>query len=36
MKKNIKLIVATHKSYEMPQDDNLYIPLHVGKKGKKI
>lgn len=35
MKKNIKLIVATHKSYEMPQDDNLYIPLHVGKKGKK-
>ena len=32
--KNIKVIVATHKPYEMPQDE-MYIPLHVGKENKK-
>ena len=31
--KDIKLIVATHKKYEMPKDD-MYIPLYVGSKGK--
>ncbi|WP_129739270.1 DUF4422 domain-containing protein [Massilimicrobiota timonensis] len=30
---DIKIIVATHKKYQMPQDD-MYIPLHVGAKGK--
>ena len=32
--KNIKIIIATHKKYEMPKDD-MYIPLHVGKAGKR-
>jgi len=31
--KNIKVIIATHKKYEMPTDD-MYIPLHVGAEGK--
>lgn len=31
---NIKLIVATHKRYRMPNDD-IYLPLHVGKEGKE-
>ncbi len=30
---NIKLIVATHKEYWMPEDD-IYLPLHVGAEGK--
>lgn len=30
---NIKIIVATHKPYQMPKDD-IYLPLHVGKAGK--
>lgn len=30
---NIKIIVATHKPYQMPEDD-IYLPLHVGKAGK--
>ena len=34
MKKNIKVIVATHKEYQMPEDD-LYFPLHVGAEGKE-
>lgn len=34
MEKNIKIIVATHKKYSMPNDD-MYLPLHVGSKGKK-
>ena len=29
----IKVIVAAHKAYQMPQDD-MYLPLHVGKEGK--
>lgn len=32
--KNVKIIVATHKEYQMPKD-KMYIPLHVGGKGKK-
>lgn len=33
IKKDIALIVATHKKYWMPEDD-MYIPIHVGKEGK--
>lgn len=29
-----KIIVATHKEYEMPKDD-LYLPVHLGAAGKK-
>ena len=28
---NIKIIVATHKAYQMPKD-SIYLPLHVGKE----
>lgn len=31
---DIKIIVAAHKPYEMPQD-TMYLPLHVGKEGKE-
>lgn len=31
---SVKVIVAAHKKYQMPQDD-MYIPLHVGAEGKK-
>lgn len=31
---NIKILVATHKAYWMPEDD-VYLPLHVGKEGKQ-
>ena len=31
---NIKIIVATHKSFEMPQNKELYLPVHVGCQGK--
>lgn len=30
---NIKIIVAAHKPYWMPEDD-IYFPLHVGREGK--
>ena len=30
---DIKIIVATHKKYWMPEDD-VYLPLHVGRSGK--
>lgn len=33
MKKDVKIIIATHKTYEMPKDD-MYIPIHVGSEGK--
>lgn len=33
MNKNIKIIIATHKKYKMPEQD-IYYPLHVGAKGK--
>ncbi len=32
-KKDITIIVATHKEYRMP-DDPMYLPLHVGAEGK--
>ena len=32
--KNIKIIVATHKPYKMP-DDEMYLPVHVGSAGKE-
>lgn len=31
---NVKIIIAAHKKYQMP-DDSMYIPLHVGAEGKK-
>ena len=31
--KNIKVIIATHKKYQMPED-KMYVPLHVGAEGK--
>lgn len=31
---DIKILVATHKRYKMPKN-SMYIPLHVGKEGKK-
>lgn len=34
MSKNIKIIVATHKKYQMPEDD-MYVPVHVGAEGKE-
>ena len=30
---NAKIIVATHKLYDMPTDD-IYLPVHVGREGK--
>lgn len=30
---NIKLLVAAHKKYQMPED-KMYLPLHVGAEGK--
>ncbi len=32
--KNIKIIVATHKKYQMPEE-KMYLPIHVGKEGKQ-
>lgn len=34
MKKNIKVVIATHKKYKMPED-KMYLPLHVGSEGKE-
>ena len=31
--KDIKIIVAAHKPYEMP-NDKMYLPIHVGAEGK--
>ena len=31
--KQVKIIVATHKKYQMPKD-KIYLPLHVGAAGK--
>ncbi len=31
---NIKILVATHKKYWMPEDD-VYFPLYVGREGKQ-
>ena len=32
---DIKIIVATHKAYEMPKDP-MYLPIHVGAEGKDL
>ena len=32
--KNVKIIVAAHKKYQMPKDD-MYLPIHVGCEGKE-
>lgn len=32
--KDVKVIIATHKKYQMPKD-KLYLPLHVGAEGKQ-
>lgn len=34
MNYSVKIIIATHKKYQMP-NDLLYLPLHVGAEGKK-
>lgn len=34
MNPTVKIIIATHKKYRMPEDP-LYMPLHVGAEGKK-
>lgn len=34
MGKKVKIIIATHKKYQMPTD-SMYIPLHVGAVGKE-
>ncbi|MBQ7883295.1 MAG: DUF4422 domain-containing protein [Phascolarctobacterium sp.] len=31
---DIKILVATHKKYWMPEDE-VYLPLHVGRDGKE-
>lgn len=33
MNKNVKVIVAAHKQYQMPEGD-IYLPVHVGAEGK--
>ena len=33
MEKNIKVIVAAHKKYQMP-NEKMYIPVQVGAEGK--
>ena len=32
--KDVKVIVATHKNYQMPTD-KMYLPVHVGAEGKQ-
>lgn len=34
MSKDIKILVATHKKYQMPEE-GIYIPVHVGCEGKQ-
>lgn len=33
--KDIKIIVATHRAFQMPKDNHLYLPIHVGAEGKE-
>ena len=32
--KNVKILIAAHKQYQMPEDD-MYLPIHVGAQGKE-
>jgi len=32
---NVKVIIAAHKKYQMP-NDSMYLPLHVGAEGKDL
>lgn len=34
MNKDVKIIIATHKKYEMPKDE-MYVPIQVGAEGKE-
>lgn len=31
--KNVQIVIATHKKYEMP-NDKMYLPVHAGREGK--
>lgn len=31
----VKLLIAAHKPFAMPKDQELYMPIHVGAKGKE-
>ncbi len=33
---NIKIFTAFHKEFELPQDKNIFIPIHVGKANSEI
>ncbi len=35
MSKDIRIVIATHKSYWMPED-SMYLPIQVGAEGKNI
>ena len=35
MIRDIQIIIATHKEYQMPSD-SMYLPLHVGAEGKSL
>ena len=35
MSKTYRIIVATHKRFQMPEDKDLYIPIQVGSEGKE-
>ena len=35
MSKKYKIIVATHKRFQMPDDKDLYVPVQVGSEGKE-
>jgi hypothetical protein len=32
---NVKILIAAHKACPLPMDD-IYLPIHVGKEGKKL
>ena len=32
---NVKIIIACHKKCEVPEDKDIYIPVHVGAEGKE-
>lgn len=31
---NVKIIIACHKKCDVPEDKNIYLPVHVGAEGK--